>query len=287
MEYRRATASDAEGIAALHTDSWRRHYRGAYSDAFLDGPVVADRLEVWTERLAHANRGACTIVAEMRGAVVGFAHTVFDNDPEYGSLVDNLHVRFEWKGQGVGTQLLSETASAVVHRDPSDGLFLWVLKANTAAQAFYAARGGVRSEEIVVTSNRGGPQPCFRYSWPDPRALLVNETLRSRMEADLTAALRRRDASSVAVLRTTLAAVANAEAVDPSAQTTRVGLLNDVERRVLTEAEVRAIVEREREELQTAIEEMTHLGQVDAAAELQRRASTLDAYLTTAQRPSA
>jgi hypothetical protein len=27
----------------LHADSWRRHYRGAYADAFLDGDVLADR----------------------------------------------------------------------------------------------------------------------------------------------------------------------------------------------------------------------------------------------------
>jgi hypothetical protein len=37
-----ASSNDSEAIAALHTDSWRRHYRGAYSDAFLDGEVVAE-----------------------------------------------------------------------------------------------------------------------------------------------------------------------------------------------------------------------------------------------------
>ena len=99
------------------------------------------------------------------------------------------------------------------------------------------------------------------------------------MEADLKVALRQRDKSAVAVLRTTLAAVANAEAVDPSEPTTRVGLLADVERRVLTDGDVRAIVAAERKELQAAIDEMTALGQADTATELAQRASTLDAYL--------
>src|SRR6266496_5428632 len=49
--YREATAKDVEAIAALHADSWRRHYRGAYSDAFLDNEVFADRLQIWTDRL--------------------------------------------------------------------------------------------------------------------------------------------------------------------------------------------------------------------------------------------
>jgi len=38
---------DVEAIAALHADSWRRNYRGAYLDSYLDGDVVTDRLRVW------------------------------------------------------------------------------------------------------------------------------------------------------------------------------------------------------------------------------------------------
>src|SRR4051812_46014791 len=33
IEYRRAKLDDVDGIAALHADSWRRNYRGAYSDS--------------------------------------------------------------------------------------------------------------------------------------------------------------------------------------------------------------------------------------------------------------
>lgn len=39
LVFRPARATDSEAIAVLHADSWRRHYRGAYSDAFLDGDV--------------------------------------------------------------------------------------------------------------------------------------------------------------------------------------------------------------------------------------------------------
>jgi len=48
---RDATISDAEGIAQLHTDSWRRTYRGMMSDAFLDGGALDNRRTVWRERL--------------------------------------------------------------------------------------------------------------------------------------------------------------------------------------------------------------------------------------------
>jgi len=234
---------------------------------------------VWTERMATNDGSTCTIVADDGGEVVGFAHTVFDDDPTWGSLVDNLHVTHDLKGQGVGTLLLSETAKVVTERDPNGTLFLWVLEANVSGQAFYAARRGAQVEHTIIDSARGGRIPSIRIAWADPSVLIVDQPIRARMEADLKEALRARDKSAVAVLRTTLGAIANAEAVDPSQPTSRVGLLADVERRLLTEADVLAIVGAERAELQVAIEEMTSLDQADSAADLTRRAAVLDTYL--------
>src|SRR5439155_6398460 len=88
LQFRVAGFSDAESIATLHADSWRRHYRGAYSDAFLDGDVTADRLAVWADRLRTPDLGCRTIVADDGGGLVGFAHTVFDDDPSWGALLD-------------------------------------------------------------------------------------------------------------------------------------------------------------------------------------------------------
>src|SRR5881396_1594523 len=142
--YREATPRDVEAIAALHADSWQRNYRGAYSDSFLDSDVVADRLAVWSDRLQPGRRrtNECTIIAESDGTLIGFAHTLLNDDPRWGALLDNLHVRHDLKGHGIGTRLMAETAQAVIERSPSSGLYLWVLDGNKAAQSFYAARGG-------------------------------------------------------------------------------------------------------------------------------------------------
>ncbi len=64
MRYREATADDVEAIAQLHADSWRRNYRGAFRDAFLDGPVVGERRTVWAERLTRPASSRYTVVAE-------------------------------------------------------------------------------------------------------------------------------------------------------------------------------------------------------------------------------
>ena len=170
--YRSAVSSDAEAVAMLHADSWRRNYRGAYSDAFLDGDVTANRLGVWTERLAVARSTQCTIVAERDGIVVGFAHTIFDDDPTWGALLDNLHVSHDLKGHGIGTRLMAKTARSVIARRPTTGLYLWVLEQNTAAQAFYRSRRGECVGRGVAHAPGGGTAPNLRFAWPDPSRLL-------------------------------------------------------------------------------------------------------------------
>jgi ribosomal protein S18 acetylase RimI-like enzyme len=173
MNFRDAIAGDIGAIAALHADSWRRHYRGSYSDAFLDGDLDAERLAVWTERFSHAADGHYTVVADDDGTIVGFSHTIFDDDPVWGALLDNLHVVFGLKRSGIGTTLMAKTAEAVIARRPKSGLFLWVLERNMAAQAFYNARGGqcVGSKE---TDSRGdGMIIALRYAWTDPSVLLA------------------------------------------------------------------------------------------------------------------
>jgi ribosomal protein S18 acetylase RimI-like enzyme len=178
LEFRLAGHADAHGIAALHADSWRRHYRGAYSDSFLGGDVAADRLAVWTARLVEPDPRACTIVAQLDGALVGFAHTVFDDDPTWGSLLDNLHVAHGHQRLGVGSHLLALTAGAIFERGETSGLYLWVLEQNVASQAFYEACGGQRVERAVasppggVPSRLNGSPTKLRYAWRDPTVLL-------------------------------------------------------------------------------------------------------------------
>jgi GNAT superfamily N-acetyltransferase len=172
MKSRDVTPLDIEAIAELHADSWRRHYRGSYSDAFLDGDVFADRLAVWTDRLQQPDPGAITIVVEHDGEVVAFAHTILDDDPKWGALLDNLHVVHNLQASGVGTRLMAETAAAVLERTPSSGLYLWVLERNTAAQAFYTARGGAYVDQKEGTAPGGGEFVALRVVWPDPSTLL-------------------------------------------------------------------------------------------------------------------
>jgi ribosomal protein S18 acetylase RimI-like enzyme len=171
--YRRATPSDADAVADLHADSWRRHYRGAYSDSFLDGDVVTDRRVVWRQRLSAPTIEAATVLATSGEELVGFIHVVFDADPEWGALVDNLHVRYGHGRSGVGRRLMAEAAGAVSERPGTHPLYLWVLEQNVAGQAFYDALGGRCVERVFVDAPGGDPTRLngapakLRYAWDD------------------------------------------------------------------------------------------------------------------------
>ena len=181
---RAAVPDDADRVALLHADSWRRYYRGAYADSYLDGDVVGERRAVWSSRLADpAPTGSLTIVAEDGGpGLVGFVHTVFDADGRWGSLLDNLHVAHDRQRSGVGAALLIRAAGAVAERATGNSMYLWVLEQNTAAQRFYRALGGARVEAAAVPAPGGVPDRlngtpgCLRIAWGDVRRLPAGPT---------------------------------------------------------------------------------------------------------------
>ncbi len=164
--YRPARASDESAIASLHADSWRRAYRGLLPDAYLDHDVFADRAALWRQRFGQPDQKlvTVTVVAEGDDGIVGFAYSVADDDPEWGTLLDNLHVRFDAQRLGIATRLVTETARWLQEHATSSGLYLWALEGNMRARRFYDVLGG-RVTGHGVFSEGGAPMPCLRYSW--------------------------------------------------------------------------------------------------------------------------
>ena len=179
VSYRSATPADAAAVAALHADSWRRHYRGAYADDFLDGDVTSDRLQLWTHRLNAPSDGTwATFVAAADEGLIGFAHTILDADDQWGALLDNLHVSAACQRRGIGAALLRMVARFVCEARPGSGLYLWVLEQNVNGQAFYRANDGSPADREPVKPVNGvpgrlnGSPEAIRYVWPTPASLL-------------------------------------------------------------------------------------------------------------------
>ena len=183
MRFRQANKADAERIADLHATSWRFAYRGMLSDEYLDGNLVGERTRLWIERFAASNPKQRVLIAEIGDRLAGFACAYGSEDPQLGTLLDNLHVREEFQHQGVGTGLMDEIVSWVRNEFPGEGLFLWVLESNKQARRFYEDLGAIRVAEEIWLSPDGGAIPSLCYAWSDLIALMSLLNVRMKKPA--------------------------------------------------------------------------------------------------------
>lgn len=171
IEYRAARAEDAEAVAALHARSWRESYRGDFTDAFLDGDLVGERLRVWRERLERPPNEQYVQLALDGLHLAGFVCAYGAHDPEWGSFIDNLHVAGESKRTGIGAALMRQAGAWLADRHPDLGVHLLALESNASARRFYE-RLGARSAGVSTMETHGGAmvRSC-RYVWPRAGAL--------------------------------------------------------------------------------------------------------------------
>ena len=110
--------------------------------------------------------------------------------------------------------------------------------------------------------------------------------VRSRLHADLRVALKGRDRTRTSVIRTALAALANAEAVEAQPVADRSvhphgadGLYAaEVERHALTDEETRRVLGEVRDDLLRSADELAELARAPQAEELRTQADILATY---------
>ena len=161
LELRPARPDDAEAIADLHAASWRSAYRGLFADAYLDGDAVAERRRTWAERLGQPAPDQGVFVALEDGACVGFICIYRDREPAWGPLLDNLHVRPDRKGHGLGQRLIAQGLAWLDGR--YDRWHLWVLEGNTPTRRVYEHLGWKPVERAIHHAPDGTEYPSWRY----------------------------------------------------------------------------------------------------------------------------
>lgn len=133
-----------------------------------------------------------------------------------------------------------------------------------------------RAERDPATSSRHAEQGS------------ATSSLRQRLRDALTTAIKARDRVAVAALRSTLAAIENAEAVDRPASMDRDLSLGripigagaaDVARRALTESQVEQIVRAELADRRAAAREYDQVGQGEHASRLRSEISVISRYV--------
>ncbi|MFZ4382151.1 MAG: GNAT family N-acetyltransferase, partial [Sandarakinorhabdus sp.] len=118
MSFRLAQPADAPAIAALHAASWATTYADILSADWLANDVAANRLHVWTQRFAARDPALRVLLAQDDEGLAGFVSLFLAADPQWGTHVDNLHVRPGLKGQGLGRRLLGAAARLALAEAP-------------------------------------------------------------------------------------------------------------------------------------------------------------------------
>jgi len=169
MHFRRAEARDADRIAQLHAESWRRTYRGMMRDEFLDGDVFTNRYHAWRELLATA--GKFVLLAEDGANLVGFICVTGNEDVLWGSYIDNLHIAGTHTRRGVGRALMGHAAKWLRDSYAGTSIYLWVMRGNDRARRFYEALGAANVGERSLLDPGGGSALNCRYVWRRPEDL--------------------------------------------------------------------------------------------------------------------
>jgi GNAT superfamily N-acetyltransferase len=176
MRFRPAAQADAHRIAELHAQNWRVHHRGFHSEEYLEHHLLEERRRVWLGRLLAPAPNQFVVLAETAGALAGFACAFGADDATWGSLLDNLHVRAEDQGKGVGTALIGEVSAWCRDCYPGSGLYLWVLEQNERARAFYRHLGAREEDRQIFAAPEGAPMHVRRYVWASPPNIARGQT---------------------------------------------------------------------------------------------------------------
>jgi len=176
---RRATPDDAEAIARVRIDGWRRSYKGLVPQAYLDAMSVQASLPMWQRVLDGPSDVVSVFVAEGDGGIVGFGAGNRLPEPKHGfdSELTAIYLAHEVQRHGLGRRLVG-TIAAERASHGATGMIVWVLAGNKPARAFYEALGATL---VVEQPFEWDDMPLVEagYGWRDLAALVAAAGLKA------------------------------------------------------------------------------------------------------------
>jgi L-amino acid N-acyltransferase YncA len=136
--------ADAEGIANVHSTSWRNSYRGIVPQSYLDEMHPEKTIERWRDAAAGKILGVHLLVAEEAGKVIGFETYGPAREPAFGYLGELYAAYFlpEAMGKGLGTDMMKTVVRDLSAQGLKD-MIVWVMETNERGRRFYEkALGG-------------------------------------------------------------------------------------------------------------------------------------------------
>lgn len=164
MYIRKATFSDARGIAQVHVDSWITTYRGIIPDEYLNQLTYDAREQLWKKNLEKCE---VFVAEDEKGSIIGFADNGKERTGKYNKLegeVYSIYILQGYQSHGIGRLLLIEAVNGLLNKG-MNSMLIWVLKDNRSC-GFYEKMGGkvVDSKQIEIS---GKSLIEVAYAWED------------------------------------------------------------------------------------------------------------------------
>ena len=170
---RQAEAADALVMSRIYAESWKVAFRGDVPDGYLDGLSENHWVTFFEKALTEGSLSAKLIFDKERavGAVAyGAAQTTL---PAGGTLVGSggdysafgevasLYLLPDDYHKGYGRELLESVRDELLEN--YEGVYLWVLRENERARAFYEKLGFVPTEDACLCEIDGKTLTDIRY----------------------------------------------------------------------------------------------------------------------------
>lgn len=166
LRVREMTLADCDRVAEIRIRGWQSAYRGLMPQPYLDALSVAEDAERRRDRFRQSDGSVVNLVVEQDGELFGWAA----HGPYRGGEVRiadaelyAIYVDPGRYGAGIGHTLLQESLRRCTTAG-HDRMYLWVLKGNTRARAFYE-RAGFRPDGTEEPFEVDGARvPEVRYT---------------------------------------------------------------------------------------------------------------------------
>ena len=140
---RYAIIEDAQSIAQINVAAWKEAYKGLLPEELLASRKVDEkRINAWKKKID--DKSFTVLVYEDDGEVRGYLSAGSKRDDiQYAHELYAIYVDPSFQKQGVGSSLFEEYKKII----KNSSFYLYMLKGNAKASAFYKKMGGHRDME--------------------------------------------------------------------------------------------------------------------------------------------
>ena len=168
MKIRKATVTDAKGVAKVQVDSWHSTYENIVPDEYLRKMTYESREKKWKDIIS---KQPVYIAEDNQRGIVGFSNGGPERSGKYPDFEGELHAIYILKGhqrKGLGKKLLKPIIQELVNKSIFSMLVL-VLEDNDS-RFFYEKIGAEKVDTIEIEVS-GKQLNEVVYGWRDIRKI--------------------------------------------------------------------------------------------------------------------